>query len=89
MANLVVLAESQVRSHVVDKTGLTGTYDFILDFARNGLVALAIAKPDGQEESGPDFFTALQAQLGLKLEPRRVPVDVLVIDHINKEVTGN
>lgn len=64
---------------VVDKTGLTGTYDFTLSYA-----------PANDPNSNlPDFFTALQEQLGLKLQPDKVPVDFLVVDHVDKIPTEN
>jgi uncharacterized protein (TIGR03435 family) len=63
----------------VDKTGLTGIYDFKLSYA-----------PANDPNSNlPDFFTALQEQLGLKLESRKVPVEFLVIDHVDKIPTEN
>jgi uncharacterized protein (TIGR03435 family) len=40
-------------------------------------------------DPGPDLFAALQLQLGLKLEASRAPVEVLVIDHLEKEPIGN
>jgi uncharacterized protein (TIGR03435 family) len=55
---------------VVDKTGLVGSFDFDLDFTQD----------PGADATAPSFFTALQEQLGLKLESTRGPVDVLVID---------
>jgi uncharacterized protein (TIGR03435 family) len=61
---------------VVDKTGLIGNYDFDLKWT-----------PDDQQgtpNAGPTLFTALEEQLGLKLEPSKGPVDTLVIDHIEK-----
>jgi len=64
---------------VVDKTGLIGIYDFTLSYA-----------PANDPNSDlPDFFTALQEQLGLKLEPAKVPVDYLVIDHVDRVPTEN
>jgi uncharacterized protein (TIGR03435 family) len=64
---------------VVDKTGLTGVYDIRLSYA-----------PDNDSTSSlPDFFTALQEQLGLKLESKKVPVEFLVIDHVDKIPTEN
>lgn len=64
---------------VVDKTGLTGTYDFTLSYA-----------PANEPNSSlADFFTALQEQLGLKLESQKVPVNFLVIDHVDKIPTEN
>jgi len=64
---------------VVDKTGLTGTYDFKLSYA----------SANDPNSSLPDFFTALQEQLGLKLVPQKVLVDILVIDHVDKIPTEN
>ncbi len=55
---------------IVDKTGLKGKYDFTLQVA-----------PD---ESQSAIFTALQEQLGLKLETQKLPIEVLVIDHAEK-----
>jgi bla regulator protein BlaR1 len=55
---------------IVDKTGLKGKYDFTLRVA--------------PEESQAAIFTALQEQLGLKLETQKLPIDVLVIDHAEK-----
>jgi uncharacterized protein (TIGR03435 family) len=64
---------------VVDKTGLTGIYDFTLSYA----------PANDSNSSLPDFFTALQEQLGLRLESQKVPVDFLVIDHIDRVPTEN
>ena len=64
---------------VVDKTGLSGIYDFTLSYS----------PASDSSSSLPDFFTALQEQLGLKLESQKVPVDFLVIDHIDKIPTEN
>ncbi len=60
---------------VVDKTGLGGSYDFTLQWAPEG------ADP---ADPRPSFFTALEEQLGLKLVPATAPVDILVIDHIER-----
>lgn len=62
---------------VVDKTGLTGKYDFTLEY-------VPASKAATDETGGPSIFTALEEQLGLKLEPARVPMDVLVIDSIEQ-----
>jgi uncharacterized protein (TIGR03435 family) len=56
---------------VLDKTGLDGSYDCEVSWSRVG--------SDG---AGPSFFTAIQDQMGLKLVPKKGPVEVLVIDHI-------
>jgi uncharacterized protein (TIGR03435 family) len=62
---------------VVDKTALTGRYDFKLDWFLD-------SKNSAVDPGGPTVFTAVQQQLGLKLEPRKAPVDILVIDHAEK-----
>ena len=63
---------------VVDKTGLTGNYEFTLRWD---------ARPPGSpptDDDRPSVFTALQEQLGLKLEPDRAPLRVLIVDRIEK-----
>ncbi len=67
---------SMVEAPVVDKTGLTGTYNYTLQFGREW----SAHDPD----SWPSIFTAVQEQLGLKLEGVHEPVPNLVIDHITK-----
>lgn len=57
---------------VVDQTGLTGKYDFSLEWS-NALAATT-------DSPAPSIFTALKEQLGLKLEPARAPLEILVID---------
>jgi len=61
---------------VVDKTGLTGKYDFKIEWTPDWV----------KDDSGtaPRLFTALQEQLGLKLEPDKGPVDSVVVDHVEK-----
>lgn len=72
---------------IVDKTGLRGTYDIQLEYSREGLRPLG--PPPPVQDPAPSLFTAVQEQLGLKLEPAKEPVDVLVIDSINKMPTDN
>ena len=63
---------------VVDRTGLTGTFDLTLDWARsNGIVT-------GTDDTGPSIFTAVEEQLGLHLQPGKAPVPVLVITRAEK-----
>jgi uncharacterized protein (TIGR03435 family) len=64
---------------VIDQTGLTGKYN----------IKLRYAPANSTMSDLPDFFTALQEQLGLKLEPQKVPVEYLVIDHVDKVPTEN
>lgn len=64
---------------VVDRTGLSGTFDFELRYAPDALSADA-----GADNPMPNVFTALQEQLGLKLESASGPVEYLVIDSIDR-----
>ena len=77
---------------VFDKTGLTSRYDIKLEFAREQ--PLSAGAPDGgaagtgptppPDLNGPSVATALEEQLGLKLVPSRGPVQVVVIEHIDR-----
>jgi uncharacterized protein (TIGR03435 family) len=58
---------------VLDQTGLKGVFNFALNFAR-----------DDSSSDKPDIFAALQEQLGLKLVPSRGPVEIFVIDHVER-----
>ena len=75
---------------VVDMTGLNEKYNFTLSFDASVLRGMpsATADPTGPGRS-PDVHVALQQQLGLKLDARKGPVEVLVIDHIEKTPTEN
>ena len=69
---------------VVDQTGLSGRYDFTLEWTPES-TALPPPGADIQPDSqGPTFLEALQEQLGLKLKPTKARVDVLVIDHVER-----
>ena len=70
-----------LNSTVLDKTGLSGQYDVDLTFTPE-LLSAGGPPPPGVDPDGPSVFTALQEQLGLKLQSSRGPVDVLVIDHV-------
>jgi uncharacterized protein (TIGR03435 family) len=81
---------------VVDKTGLTGKYDYHLQYARPNNPAVAPQDlPPGSDffdsigEPAPDVVTALQEQLGLTLTKGKVALDVLVIDHADKTPAEN
>jgi uncharacterized protein (TIGR03435 family) len=79
LAGLAFLLEIPAGGHVIDKTGITGDYDIKLSYATARF-------PDSNL---PDLFTALQEQLGLKLVPQKVPVEILVIDHVDRIPTEN
>ncbi len=67
------------RRLVVDKTGIAGKFDFHVDFVRE-----ALAVPDVPPTPGPSIFTAVQEQLGLKLESKRGPIEAFVIDRLER-----
>jgi uncharacterized protein (TIGR03435 family) len=75
---------------MVDETGLTGKYDFKLEFSSESLISL-IAPGHCREatDAAPEIFTALERQLGLKLEKRKAQLDVVVIDHLDRQPTEN
>jgi uncharacterized protein (TIGR03435 family) len=77
----------------IDATGLKGIYDFTLTWTlddTHGAQSSGTASTQEPantsppESSGPSFLTALQEQLGLKLESRKAPVEILVIDHVER-----
>jgi uncharacterized protein (TIGR03435 family) len=79
---------SEMKTIVTDATGLTAKYDFTLTYASPEPFPPAAHAPEDLEPS-PDIFSALQSQLGLKLERKPAPVDVFVVDHIERTPTGN
>jgi uncharacterized protein (TIGR03435 family) len=73
---VTAISDSSPDRPVLDKTGLTGTYQLELTFTPN-LRKNAEPFPDDL-----DIFAAVQEQLGLKLQPEQAPVNVLVVDHV-------
>jgi uncharacterized protein (TIGR03435 family) len=66
---------------VIDASGLKGVYDFKLEWITNAEA--------NSGSSGPTMFAAVQGQLGLKLDQRRQPVEILVIDKLDRTPTEN
>jgi bla regulator protein blaR1 len=92
MPGLVRALSGQLGRTVIDKTGLTGNFDYKLDWTPEG-AALPIAmggnpaavdNANSQDTGGPSIFTAVEEQLGLKLESTRGAVDVIVIDQLEQ-----
>ena len=79
MPRITEMLAGQFNTTVVDRTGLTTTYDFTLQY--NGTVT---ARELEGVETWPPLTTAIQDQLGLKLEPIKAPTPVLVIDHLER-----
>lgn len=102
---LTEMLTNQLGRPVTDATELKANYDFTLDFTPDGMNGpMGMMAPPPQHEGvagggapmasaseggGPTIFTALQEQLGLKLEQKKGPVDLLVIDRLEKVPTEN
>lgn len=73
---------------VLDMTGIIGVFDLTLEWSRDDGPAAGKPAGDGVAEavspSGPSIFTALQEQLGLKLDTQKAPVEMIVIDRVEK-----
>ncbi len=69
---------------VVDKTGLAGRFDFDLEWTPDESQFSGAGLKGTPESTQPDLFTAIQQQLGLRLEATRGPIEVLVIDHVER-----
>ena len=82
--------EPMATRKIVDRTNLTGTYDIELDFLPNaGMLGLPIPNATALQQSDiPPLATAVQDQLGLKLESERAPVEVILIDSV-RQPTAN
>jgi uncharacterized protein (TIGR03435 family) len=80
MANLAdYLSGGAVDYPVVDETGISGAFDFTLEWSPDQNAA----------DGGPSLFTALTEQLGLRLEKRKLPVSILVVDSMSQTPTEN
>lgn len=76
MDRLIYSLSARLRAPVLDRTGLTGPFDYDVVFSRE----------DNPSDTGgpPALITALQEQMGLRLEKTRRPVDIIVVDHVEK-----
>jgi uncharacterized protein (TIGR03435 family) len=74
-------------SEITDRTGLTGKYDFRLEYATGAARQADLA--DTPSDPAPDLATALEQQLGLKLVKSPVKLDIVVIDHLDRQPTEN
>lgn len=83
LAQRLMMIQS-VERDVVDRTGLTGRYDFTLKWTPAAPPRSQDADAAPPADAGPSLFAALQEQLGLKLEPQRAAVRVLVIDRLDR-----
>ena len=103
MEKVAETLSGQMSKPVTNSTGLEGKYDVSLQWApdqmgnvsspfgnvSSPLPGMENNAPAASESSGPNLFTALQEQLGLKLQPKKVTIEIFVIDHIEKNPTEN
>jgi uncharacterized protein (TIGR03435 family) len=80
VSKLADLLSGQLQSPVIDQTGLTGRYDFKLDLSN----FLDPTTPMGINDVIPIFIQAAQQQLGVKIDQKKIPVEVLTVDHAEK-----
>jgi uncharacterized protein (TIGR03435 family) len=101
ISQLAVMLSNQLNRPVLDKTGLTGKYDFTLDYNVSGLALpppppgqpgpgpAAAAPGDTASDPGRDLAGAVQQELGLRLVASKAKLDVVVIDKVEKVPTAN
>jgi len=90
IAQLATVLARVLGSPVVDETGLTAMYQVKLEWTPDQ-PSLATRSDEQKEaqEPGPTLFTALNDQLGLRLQTRKVPVDFVIVDHMERVPTEN
>jgi len=91
MAMVAQVLSNTLRRLVIDKTGLAGEYDFTLEWAPETGQGTAVGGPPPgpapeapPAAEGPSIFTAIQEQLGLRLDSQKAPVETIVIDRVEK-----
>jgi uncharacterized protein (TIGR03435 family) len=88
MSQFAAVLQNSMDRPVVDQSGLSERYDFTVTFTPDPAQAVLLGGPPApaadNPDAAPDLFTAFQQQLGLKLEPTKAPVDVMVIDKVEK-----
>jgi uncharacterized protein (TIGR03435 family) len=82
MQNVTDALSGILRRKVFDRTGLAGFFDVNLKWTPDP--SISRNNPEPAPDSGPSIFTAIEEQLGLKLESGKAPIDVLVIDRIER-----
>ena len=91
MADFAAMMQGSVLDRpMIDHTGLEGRYDFVLKWTPDDSQFIGMRPPglippgNDNPNAPPNLFTAIQEQLGLKLESAKAPVDVMIIDHAEK-----
>jgi uncharacterized protein (TIGR03435 family) len=87
---LTALLGTMLGRTVIDKTGLTASYDIDLTFTREQQIPEGVNIPGpAADPNGPSIYTAVREQLGLKLESQKDQEEVLVIDHVERQPSEN
>jgi uncharacterized protein (TIGR03435 family) len=81
MDQLASRISNQLDMPVINATGLAGGYDFGLYWAGRSV--------DATDDAGPNIFSAVESQLGLRLQPRKAAVTIIMIDHVDRTPTEN
>lgn len=89
MFMFATLLSRQMRQPVLDATGLAGGYDTDLEWTPEPIRPAGPDAPGVEDPAGRSIYSAIQEQLGLKLESRKGPVDTLVIEHAEKTPLEN
>lgn len=92
LRQLITFLSREIRNPIIDQTGLTGRYNYALDI--NAYVTEEIMKSAGPNGGPPPdapsiIAQAMQAQLGLRLDSKKAPVEMLIVDSIERAPTGN
>ena len=89
--SLITTLAAEVGRPVVDKTGLSGFYDYSIEFRPQGPNAAPPGQqpPPPSDSDAPDIVVAVQEQLGLRLEAKKGPIEVVVVDSGSKTPTEN
>jgi uncharacterized protein (TIGR03435 family) len=78
------MISSPLQAVVVDQTGLKGSWDFTLDMSGFGM-----DKPTGMEDAIGMIIQAANEQLGIKIEQKKVPAEILIVDHAERVPVAN
>lgn len=89
MGTLAMLLSRFERENILDMTGLKGVFEIELQWAHDTGRPLALGENEPDTTAGPSLFTAVQKQLGLKLESRKGSIDVLIVDHAEQVPVEN
>jgi uncharacterized protein (TIGR03435 family) len=90
LVSILNIGSKQLGRQIIDETGLKGGYDIDLNYTPDALSAGALANRQGPlpplagqvDPHGPSLFQALNEQLGLKVEPRKQALEIMIVDHI-------